>query len=76
MSSASESHAKPAILAEHEEHAMDDVKEDKAADGEIVLRDENWHKTSASLVRKLDMTLMPIIWVLYLFNYLDRTAIA
>ncbi|KAH6716534.1 major facilitator superfamily domain-containing protein [Leptodontidium sp. 2 PMI_412] len=29
-----------------------------------------------SLVRKLDMTLMPVIWVLYLFNYLDRNTIA
>ncbi|KAH8692211.1 major facilitator superfamily domain-containing protein [Talaromyces proteolyticus] len=28
------------------------------------------------LVRKLDMTLMPIIWVMYLFNYLDRNNIA
>lgn len=26
--------------------------------------------------RKLDMTLMPIIWLLYLFNYLDRNNIA
>lgn len=38
--------------------------------------DENWHATSRRVVRKLDMTLMPIIWVLYLFNYLDRTSIA
>lgn len=29
-----------------------------------------------SLVRKLDMTLMPAIWLLYLFNYLDRNNIA
>ena len=28
------------------------------------------------LVRKLDMTLMPAIWLLYLFNYLDRNNIA
>ena len=28
------------------------------------------------LVRKLDMTLMPVVWTLYLFNYLDRNNIA
>lgn len=28
------------------------------------------------LVRKLDITLMPIIFILYLFNYLDRNNIA
>ncbi|KAF9886790.1 hypothetical protein FE257_011167 [Aspergillus nanangensis] len=38
--------------------------------------DENWHRASRSIVRKLDWTLMPIICVLYLFNYLDRTSIA
>lgn len=38
--------------------------------------DEDWHRTSQSVVRKLDMTLMPMIWLLYLFNYLDRNNIA
>lgn len=28
------------------------------------------------LVRKLDMTLLPMAWVLYMFNYLDRNNIA
>jgi len=28
------------------------------------------------VVRKLDMTLLPIVWVLYMFNYLDRNNIA
>jgi hypothetical protein len=28
------------------------------------------------LVRRLDMTLLPMLWVLYLSNYLDRTNIA
>ncbi|CRG84133.1 putative transporter C1002,16c [Talaromyces islandicus] len=32
--------------------------------------------TERELVRKLDMTLMPIVWVMYLFNYLDRNNIA
>lgn len=35
-----------------------------------------WKKTEKSLVRKLDMTLMPVVWVLYMLNYLDRNNIA
>jgi hypothetical protein len=27
------------------------------------------------LVRKLDMTLMPMLWIMYIFNYVDRTNI-
>lgn len=37
---------------------------------------EEWHCTGRRVVRKLDMTLMPIIWILYLINYLDRNNIA
>jgi hypothetical protein len=25
------------------------------------------------LVRKMDLRLMPILWVMYIFNYIDRT---
>lgn len=38
--------------------------------------DEAWRAREKRLVRKLDMTLMPMVWVLYLFNYLDRNNIA
>jgi len=38
--------------------------------------DEAWLAREKRLVRKLDYTLMPTIWVLYLFNYLDRNNIA
>ena len=34
-----------------------------------------WRRGEKKLVRKLDMTLMPIVWVLYLFSYLDRNNI-
>jgi len=37
---------------------------------------ERWNAVEKSLVRKLDMTLMPTVWLLYLFNYLDRNNIA
>lgn len=35
-----------------------------------------WRTLEKKLVRRLDMTLMPCLWVLYLFNYLDRASIA
>lgn len=37
---------------------------------------EDWRATEKSLVRRLDLTLMPTLWILYLNNYLDRTNIA
>lgn len=40
------------------------------------VQDEAWLAAEKSLVRKLDFTLVPMIWVLYLFNYLDRNNIA
>lgn len=41
-----------------------------------VVEDEEFLRRQKSLVRKLDMTLMPMIFILYLFNYLDRNNIA
>lgn len=38
--------------------------------------DETYMAMERSVVRKLDMTLMPIIFILYMFNYLDRNNIA
>ena len=35
-----------------------------------------WQAAERKLVRKLDMTLLPMVWVLYMFNYLDRNNIA
>ncbi|KAL2872972.1 hypothetical protein SGCOL_011896 [Colletotrichum sp. CLE4] len=36
----------------------------------------NWRDLEKQVVKRLDMTLMPCLWVLYLFNYLDRASIA
>ena len=36
----------------------------------------DWKATEKSLVRRLDLTLLPTLWILYLNNYLDRTNIA
>lgn len=38
--------------------------------------DPEWRTRERRLVRRLDMTLMPVVWILYLFNYLDRNNIA
>lgn len=38
--------------------------------------DPEWQSVQKKLVRKLDMTLLPTVWVLYMFNYLDRNNIA
>ena len=38
--------------------------------------DDEWRAKEKKLVRRLDMTLMPMVWILYLFNYLDRNNIA
>ncbi|KAJ4178087.1 hypothetical protein NW755_013426 [Fusarium falciforme] len=35
-----------------------------------------WTTAEKRIVRKLDMTLLPIVWILYMFNYLDRNNIA
>jgi hypothetical protein len=35
-----------------------------------------WRTLEKKLVRRLDMTLLPCLWTLYLFNYLDRASIA
>jgi hypothetical protein len=36
----------------------------------------DWQRTEKQLVKRLDLTLMPTLWLLYLNNYLDRTNIA
>ncbi|KAK5058690.1 hypothetical protein LTR84_010954 [Exophiala bonariae] len=66
---------------------MDFKTESKAASDHIdVLKEvpveameeisEEYRAIEKRLVRKLDYTLVPMLWVLYLFNYLDRNNIA
>ena len=37
---------------------------------------DDWRAIEKKLVRRLDLTLLPMLWILYLSNYLDRTNIA
>lgn len=71
-------HNEKQVDAEHVDCIVEDVKLDPANAAEHA-----WGAVDATLlarekrlVRKLDCTLMPTIWVLYLFNYLDRNNIA
>lgn len=50
------------------------IYENMASIAELGLPD--WRATEKQLVRRLDMSLMPTIWLLYFNNYLDRTNIA
>ncbi|CRK15550.1 hypothetical protein BN1723_010706 [Verticillium longisporum] len=37
---------------------------------------ENWKDLEKKVVRRLDMTMLPQLWILYMFNYLNRVNIA
>lgn len=66
-------------MAAAEEKKSFDHMEKVASTGEDIepqSRSAEWHTASRSLTRKLDMTLMPTVWILYVFNYLDRNNIA
>ncbi|GKT48613.1 putative transporter [Colletotrichum spaethianum] len=43
---------------------------------EVAMARPEWKAAEKRLVKKLDMTLMPVIWTLYMFNYLDRNNLA
>ncbi|KAK1857299.1 major facilitator superfamily transporter [Colletotrichum chrysophilum] len=43
---------------------------------EIAMEQPEWRATEKSLVRKLDMSLLPVVWTLYMFNFLDRNNLA
>ena len=67
------------LALEHEERASTDAKVDAEKLGDVESdpsSDPEYRAKERKLVRKLDMTLMPMVWVLYMFNYLDRNNIA
>ncbi|KAL2204284.1 MFS general substrate transporter [Sarocladium strictum] len=35
----------------------------------------NWEELEKKVVKRLDMTLLPTLWLLYVFNYLDRASL-
>lgn len=75
----------PADTVTKKTEAVDEMDPEFLKSGEEPARPEeqlealgipNWRELEKQVVRRLDMTLMPCLWVLYLFNYLDRASIA
>lgn len=61
--------AEKSLTADHVEYFDKDVGPPSASDVEIRSPEE------IRLVRKLDTIMMPILWLMYWLNYLDRNAI-
>ncbi|GAB7336603.1 hypothetical protein MBLNU13_g09856t2 [Cladosporium sp. NU13] len=55
---------------------LETAKDESCHDSSDTTNEEEFRRHSKSLVRKLDLTLMPTIWLLYMFNYLDRNNIS
>lgn len=55
------------------------LEEAKVPDAEFVeersIHDEEWEKEEKALVRKVDLMLLPTMWLMYLLSYMDRTNI-
>lgn len=58
------------IPAPFEKTAADTVHDDP------IFSDPDYRQKEKRMVRILDLTLLPMLWILYLFNYLDRTNVA
>lgn len=63
-------------MSDHVDESKPDTLEVEKQEHTSHMPDEQWLATEKRLVRKLDFTLVPMLWVLYLFNYLDRNNIA
>lgn len=63
-----------------EKSALAEYVEDKplpdAIDPITAMNDPDFAAKEKALVRRLDMTFMPLLWILYFHNYLDRNNIA
>ena len=71
------------IDAAHErdqKHALSEHIEDKPSEAPLdpiaMLNDPDFAVKEKALVRRLDMTFIPCLWILYFHNYLDRNNIA
>jgi hypothetical protein len=67
--------ADPVIDADIEEDLKEPAPLPRAEDQLDALGIPNWRELEKQVVRRLDFTLMPCLWCLYLFNYLDRASI-
>lgn len=67
--------ADPVVDGDIEEDLKQPEPLPKAEDQLDALGIPNWRDLEKQVVRRLDLTLMPCLWCLYLFNYLDRASI-
>lgn len=70
---------KEEVMANHAEQGLEVLKGEDLPSREAPLEAlgiPNWRELEKKIVHRLDMTLMPCLIVLYLFNYLDRASIA
>lgn len=66
----------PATLETIHTNQTVDEKEVQRAHSIEALGIPDWQAKEKRIVRTLDMTLLPQLWILYMFNYLNRTNIA
>jgi hypothetical protein len=59
-------------LSEH----VEDKSSDEPLNAIAMLNDPDFAAKGKALVRRLDMTFIPCLWILYFHNYLDRNNIA
>jgi hypothetical protein len=57
------------MLSDDRKHSVVDCVEDRSVHGDDMVAEEK------ALVRKIDLFLMPTIWLMYLLSYMDRTNI-
>jgi hypothetical protein len=70
--SADDSTGQKQTLAEH----VEDKPSEEPLDAIAMLNDPDFAAKEKALVRRLDVTFIPCLWILYFHNYLDRNNIA
>lgn len=69
--------AEEKVGADHADQVDDGVSEKNVAPhDDPIFSDPDYRSKEKKMVRTLDFTMLPMLWILYLFNYLDRTNVA
>lgn len=70
---------KEEVHAEHDEHVEESLQKNHELRRPEEIIEElgipEWRALEKKIVRRLDMTLLPMLWILYVFNYLDRASL-
>lgn len=68
--------AEAADMLDHVQTNQTDIAKEHHSDPISSLGIPDWEIKERKVVRTLDMTLLPQLWILYMLNYLNRTNIA